>query len=25
VVVTTVTIFVALWLLWRRAWHDLLY
>jgi membrane-associated phospholipid phosphatase len=20
-----VTVFVALWLLWRRAWHDLLY
>lgn len=25
VVVTAVTLFVASWLVWRRAWHDLLY
>lgn len=25
VVVTTVTQFIAFWLVWRRAWHDLLY
>jgi len=25
VVVTAVTLFVAFWLVWRRAWHDLLY
>jgi len=24
-VVTAVTLFVAFWLVWRRAWHDLLY